>query len=108
MAKKKATYVDVRVELIRSVGRSAISLPEFSVHYQFKDWDSGHLLNAHEGGLSSEEARQRVTHAIKLWGLRKVAGLDQWRNAPSPGFRRAIGRVRGRARRTKEERRHGQ
>lgn len=98
MAKTKAavTRVDVCVELIRRGS-------EFSLWYQFRDWESGNRIDAHEDGLSSQEARKRIDRAIPLWGLRKVRGANQWRNTSSLGFRRAVERVRGRARRIKEQ-----
>jgi hypothetical protein len=95
--RKKAEYVDVRVDLIRSEQR-------YNLWYQFRNWETGYTLSSHEDGLSEEQAKAHVAKARKMWSLRKTPGMNQWRNHPSPEFQRAIMRVKNRARRNRSRR----
>ncbi len=85
-------YLDVVCDLVRLPGGA------FRVLLSFRDWANGGALSTHDDFSVEDQARDSVARAIMLFRLRRSPGRDQWRNAPSPGLRRTIGRVAGRLR----------
>lgn len=86
-------YLDVMCALVKLPGGTS------RVILSFRDWANGGALSMHDDLTAEEQAHDSVARAIMLFRLRRSPGRDQWRNAPSPGFRRAIGRVTGHLRR---------
>lgn len=88
-------YLDVSCSLVRLSG----PVGSFRVILSFRDWAHGGSLSSHSDFEAEGQALDVVANAIAMFGLRRSPGRDQWRNAPSHGFRRAIWRVSGRLRR---------
>ena len=87
-------YLDVTCSLVRLPGGTS------RVILSFRDWANGGGLSCHNDFATEAQALDSIGNAIALFCLRRSPGRDEWRNTASPGFRRAIGRVAGRARRT--------
>jgi hypothetical protein len=92
----RAPYLDVACDLIRL----SEGAPPYRVVLSLADWGgSGGRLSMHADFATEDQALDDIASAIVLFRLRRVPGRDQWRNAPSPGFRRGMWRVEGRLRR---------
>lgn len=65
------------------------------------DWSSGDSIATSSDHPSRERALRDVESAAAMFDLRKTPGADQWRNPPSPEFRRATRRVADRVRRSR-------
>ena len=96
MPKLRAThaYLDVTCSLVTLPGGTSRAI------LSFRDWAHGGGLSCHDDFATEAQALDNIGNAIALFCLRRSPGRDEWRNTDSPGFRRAIGRVAGRARRT--------
>lgn len=90
-------YLDVACDLVRLPGGA------FRVILAFRDWANGGALSMHDDFTIEDQARDSIARAIALFRLRQSPGRDQWRNAPSPSFRRAIGRIAGHSRRGRNQ-----
>lgn len=89
------SYLDVTCTLVKLPGGT------YRVLLAFRDWAHGGGLSSHDDFATEDQARSCAARAITLFHLRRLPGRDQWRNVPSPGFRRAIWRVAGRLRRSR-------
>jgi hypothetical protein len=97
LPKLRAThaYLDVTCALVKLPGGTS------RVILSFRDWNGEGALSTQDDFPSEAQALDSVANAIVLFKLRRSPGRDEWRNAPSPGFRRAIWRVAGRLRRSR-------